>query len=432
MNKKIYFGLAAAAMLTACSQEEVIDMNMDGDVISIKAAAETQTRASESYCNHVMPSTIFLSAVHTGEDSQNSGIYFLNNEMTQFPNRELDGSVNYGGPSIYTFTNGDQYWPENKLNFYAWHSTDSNVKFSLQNEESGTIAKFEDFTVAENVKDQTDLLYATAFNAQKSIVSVNMTFDHALSQVVFKSRLENDNIDIEIFEIGIDNIYNTGSFVWPTHEQKVDLAKSAKAEEVTYLPCGWSIKENSEPTACYSVNVGNEDCGIKVEHFAEGVKGATALTAAPEDHAAENGWDNVLQLMPQRTERVYLGLGESVKPQFDATQFSVPVIKENKVMLKLRCKITAKNADNDDVVMLYDDVDAEGNTKYVYIPMDIDWQPGYRYVYTLTFSRSGSGGLDDPEGNPVLVNIRVNADVNEYDEVSDNIYDLTYAIAVIK
>lgn len=87
MNKKIYFGLAAAAMLTACSQEEVIDINMDnGNAIRVQAAPDANSRALDSYCPEVLPASFKLTATLTNQFITEGGLnepykYFFDTQM---------------------------------------------------------------------------------------------------------------------------------------------------------------------------------------------------------------------------------------------------------------------------------------------------------------------------------------------------------------
>jgi len=38
--------------------------------------------------------------------------------------------------------------------------------------------------------------------------------------------------------------------------------------------------------------------------------------------------------------------------------------------------------------------DASAYYAYVAVPVDIDWKPGYKYTYTLNFSKDGIGKVD--------------------------------------
>ena len=53
--------------------------------------------------------------------------------------------------------------------------------------------------------------------------------------------------------------------------------------------------------------------------------------------------------------------------------------------------------------------------KTLYIPFGGDWEPGYRYIYTLIFG----GGYDD-QGKPILTPIQFESDVEVWKDEKIN------------
>ena len=53
MKTKYLFGAAAALMMAACSQDELVSVKQDG--IAYSVTASKQTRAADSYCNNALP-----------------------------------------------------------------------------------------------------------------------------------------------------------------------------------------------------------------------------------------------------------------------------------------------------------------------------------------------------------------------------------------
>lgn len=460
MNKKIYLGLAAAAMLTACSQEEVVDMNMDGDKINVGAGVEATSRAANSYCNEVLPETFNLTAVFPETGVTTPHIYFLDDVMRKngpSQAKAIDSTdktpTTFNGQT-YSFANGDRYWTESNLDFFAWHSTRPeavNFTLSTNTENNTTEAKFEDFTVQDVVSEQEDLIYATNYQAATR-KGVWLQFHHALCQVVFNAMVENPNIDVAIKEVGLYGIYNNGTFTWPTVgdlaiiQAEKDAAKengesmvveAEEGAEPTFTPLtgGWQLGNNTRKN--YFVDVTKDGNAVEITHSpikdesGKDVRVATILTQAPKDHV--NGdWSKVMQLLPQRSFNTKYGLAQAgqgslaqgnqnpggvldllAKPARRAMsivnntsavipngRFNVPVHGENETAyIMVCCDITTQDKEGNKVT-LWSSTNEAGEKKYAYIPVAIYWQPGYRYVYTINFSVNGNGGQDKPTPDP--------------------------------
>lgn len=92
------------------------------------------------------------------------------------------------------------YWPTGSMNFYAiTPATDDNYSFD------GSKLTY---TVPTDKSKQVDLMYATATNQTKTTNKgiVNLQFQHALSQVVFKGMTKSSNLSVEIESITIHNV----------------------------------------------------------------------------------------------------------------------------------------------------------------------------------------------------------------------------------
>ena len=139
MRQKTFLaGAAAALMLTACSQDEVINQQQEG--ISFNVSTLSSTRAADSYCNNVLPRSFKVWAQNTDDGSA----YFSG-----------DLIVNMGGnPVKWENQTGNRYWPENNLNFFAEVNGDQEFDFN------GGNPRFNNFTVKDNVTEQVDLIYA--------------------------------------------------------------------------------------------------------------------------------------------------------------------------------------------------------------------------------------------------------------------------------
>ena len=111
MKTKYLFGAAAALMMAACSQDELVSVKQDG--IAYSVTASKQTRAADSYCNNALPESFKVWARTT------DGNLYINGDVIK----------NEGG--VWTDQAGTRYWPENKaLDFYAQVNGDNEFNFN--------------------------------------------------------------------------------------------------------------------------------------------------------------------------------------------------------------------------------------------------------------------------------------------------------------
>lgn len=406
MTKKIILGIAVVSLATACSQDAVLEENVKDNTIRVSVDVPANTRASESYCPEVLPETFYISAIHVSGDSKGK-IYFQDDEVGK---TEIQGSHS----TNYVFKNGVQYWPESDLDFYAWTSTQNGIELTL--DATNGIAKFNKFTVNPIVANQADLLYAKKINYLKGRSGqVDLRFKHALSQVIFNVEVENPNIEVSVKAVGLCNLYGSGIFSWDGYTSETrkpdDNVMQAPAGNKSY-GYKWEIDESTKANSEYLVKLDE----IIVANYTSGKQ---VLTAAPKTHTTNSSWDQVMQLIPQK----YLESPES------ASDVPVPALS-GAPYIKLQCDIKTTNADGSEVPLYSSKVGDED--KFVYIPfnnMDMIWEPGKRYVYTIKFTKDGKGGQDSPGGDTVLKKITITGEVEEVEEqqeqsVSENIADM--------
>ncbi|MCM1310305.1 MAG: fimbrillin family protein [Bacteroides sp.] len=503
MSKQLTLGLmAAAALLTGCSQDEVLNMSADSNVIRVGANTTSASRALDSYCPEVLPAQFYLTAVHE-KGAENQGIYFS------------DALLNHASGNEYGFAGSDYYWPDNALDFYAYHCT-NDVNFELTaNENDSLIAKFVDFQVPSDVASQADLLYASTFGAAKAGGSVHLDFRHALSQVTFSAKVENENIRVEISEVGMTNLLDKATFVFPdttdawspnmmndivknllytdtTGDSGVSTPGGNNASQNGYgtqilgnqgILGGWQVENvtgdenvNVKRVAADSGNdgaIGGATLSGSFPHLTRGIgtaeynidlsanpvklvanavegdeswlTGIVPLTAAPSKHIAGEGyspdWSKVMQLLPQFSDYCTLvNMKRSparriTTKTLNETYYKANALKikslttcpvpynQTMVYIRLACKITTINESDGKEIVLFDSYKTD-ETKYVYLPLSIYWEPGYRYLYTIKFTEHGNGGITNPEDpDDVLSKISITADVSEYNEAGMNVTD---------
>lgn len=195
--KKIAILAAAAVALVSCSQDKMIEAG-SSDAISFKPLA---TKATE-----VITTTLPDFTVYAYYDASLAGMSASLNPGF------MNAQPVTGGHNAWTYT-PTKYWPSSgQLHFFAYSPTgDSGVTFAPA---SGAGLPEITYTVPTAVADQNDFLVAQALNQTKStpVAPVSLTFDHALSQIVFKAQSGAETLEFEILNIEILNVNSTGTY----------------------------------------------------------------------------------------------------------------------------------------------------------------------------------------------------------------------------
>lgn len=392
--KKVFFMSMAAALLTACSNDEVMPVNNDANAIRFGVTAENSSRAADVYC----PTNIFnqFNVFATYGDKM-----YIDNDLIEKENGQWVNKT------------GLRYWPNTgNVTFYGY----VNGTLDITNLAA---PKFTNFAPDADVAKQVDLLYArtTKSKPENSTDKVELNFRHALSQIVFNARNDNSNLYVEIDSVSIVNVAGSGTYTLPTEDTNNNLDHNYG--EATYPENGhgkWTFAENITLDAKYSVAVGKNAPVAVVgdkkavnltdwsNHTAEG-----AITA-PEAATVEQA----MLLIPQSTTA------------FDTKQ---NITSQNGSYFLVRCKIwnvagatVVKEGVNADIVLW----EKEGQPANVMIPADFNWEEGKKYIYTFVFG-NGNGGYNpdptDPTPDPVLVPITFDVTVDEFFEVNGGVVE---------
>lgn len=388
--KKVLLASCAVALLTACSNDEVVQVNNDANAISFGVTAENNSRAADVYCNSNLFSDFNVFAT-VGDN------VFINKAVVTGP--------------IWT-SDKTYYWPtEETVKFVGYKNWALDVNTT-------TAPQFTEFAPAANVGEQVDLVYAVKSQAKSAGSKVTMNFRHALSQIVFNARNDNDNLRVEISGVSVMNVKGQGDYILPTGDTDGNLvhnygdATDLQAGQVgtydeTAVRGSWSYAD-VEATSAYEVNFN----AVTVE----GNKTAVNLTDWTKHNAAGSEFGdkgNALLLIPQTTQKYVVGKTDEAAEgvEGEATTY----VREGSYFL-VNCKISYVDTDeegNEYVTTLWD----KGN---VMVPVDFSWQEGKKYLYTFVFG-NGNGGYDpDPENptpDPVLVPITFDVTIDEFFEV---------------
>lgn len=208
-------------VLGACTNDEVIDVKQTGS-IDLRPLIENSTRA-------------------TATTVANLGSFKVD---------VLKGTETYGAMTVTSSDNGTKwttspltYWPSNasqQLDFYAYApTTTEGVTIN------GTGKKITSYTPSTTVAAQKDLViaYNTGTKTANEASGVPLLFKHALSQIEVKAKCANANMKVEIIGVKVVSVAKDGTFTFPTattqsgtgHELALGLWNTASSQKTAYM-----------------------------------------------------------------------------------------------------------------------------------------------------------------------------------------------------
>ncbi len=377
MKKNFFYGALAVLTLAACSQEDVLNENQDGNEIKFSVVTNKASRAADLWDNEKKPGT-----------------------FTVWANLNDDGRAYFAG-DVLTLADGEwtspevRYWPDGGVDFFAVAGrSDNSLAVTPAQGDNATSAAF-DYTVKAAVAEQEDVLYAAAINKNKNenntAEKVTLNFGHALSQIVFKAYNSNTaNLHVVVSGVKVAHLNNAGTFTFSS-----DTGSQFNETEV-----GEYTANNTNVAGIWSDLTGDATYEIATSDD-------VVLTSSAQDLA---GTQTEMLLMPQSKNAWTSDAG--------GTFFAV------------KCQIYNVAGDEYDPetdVCLWGEEKAE----YVFIPAAITWSPGKKYIYTFHFGEGNGGFEPDPEDpnnpdpdTPVLVPIEYTITVDDFDIVSDATVDV--------
>lgn len=200
MKKFIYIALAIFT-LTACSNEDDLSKGASNKKeIGFKTFVGTNTRAGQGFCSGNMP--LSLSVYASVPDGTGYKPYFEDKEF-DYDLVNDDGSYR---------CNDGLYWPDSNVRFFSvygasphWTSDGSTMEF--------------DFNCRTDVNHQEDLIYAASGDVQgvnyDGSYYASLFFRHALSQIEFKAKTDDDEFYVEVVGLSINNVMGSGHYVLP-------------------------------------------------------------------------------------------------------------------------------------------------------------------------------------------------------------------------
>ena len=328
MKRKCILGLAGLMVLGACTNDEIIDVKQTGS-IDLRPLIENSTRA-------------------TATTVANLGSFKVD---------VLKGTETYGAMTVTGSDNGTKwttspltYWPSNssqQLDFYAYApTTTTGVTIN------GTDKKITSYTPSTTVADQKDLViaYNTGTKTANEASGVPLLFKHALSQIEVKAKCANANMKVEIIGVKVVSVAKDGTFTFPTattqsgtgHELALGLWNTASSQKTAYMV------RNSAP--------------VELTKTAQSLMPSTSGT---------------FMLIPQAI---------------------TPWNKQNNSTtagnyISVLCRISNVSGDNE--TLIFPTTAGKYGFSAVAIGTtdnDKTWEPGKKYIYTLEFFGTDSGG----------------------------------------
>ena len=357
--------LASAAMssLGSCSSDELLDgtNTLPENAIAFNVTQQgalsrgTETN-SGNFQNQIKDFQVwaYFDKAATGTGVTPGGLYVGDSHTV---GTKVNGDSN--GAWSYDDVTKQQYWPATTapLNFQAI-TPYAHSSFSIENTPDVSDPKLAhvtaNVTVPTAVADQQDIMFAKADGQTRETNSqtVGLNFQHGMSQVVFSGKLASDKIEATVHDIEIHNLHNTG--------------------KVGYMGTNAELQAQTTGVAATTFAAGLVDNPV-VNSSSQ----ATVLSAA----------DGALFMLPQTVAK-WTTTAKNPVPTSEADA-------NHNSYLKVTCTVKDKASG---VVLV--------NNGSIYIPLDVNWQQGKKYSYTLVFGQGEQGFKPDGSHDDNLLQIK--------------------------
>ena len=353
MKKKSFlFAAMTAVVLSAtlfsCAEDDGIAENKlvgDGSIrYSVQRHEQTVTRGTpttaSNYLTQISNFSVwgYFAPGATGYEVT-QGTQYIGTSATVGTVIDGDGSGNWAH-----HTSSDlRYWPATTapLNFQAITPA-TDASFTIENTVTDYLPHVTAVvTVPTTTASQKDIMFAQQRNvtAATNNQTATLTFNHGLSQVVFSAKVANADITAAVTELHIVNVH--------------------KAGKVGFFGTDCALTSNVTDDASTTFTVGLNSAA------------ATINSTTAENITAANG---ALLMLPQTVTKW------QTTPSTPVTTAAANTAHNS--YLKIKCTVAAGGT-------------GILNDQYIYLPFDINWEMGNKYVYTLIFGGNGAGIFDE-------------------------------------
>ena len=350
--KKIFSLVAMATMflagMTSCNNndDELAQANTRSIGFDIHADGSIATRGYAINSTNV--ATTLANFQTWAYDDETDGLYMGASASAgkTVTNTNMDGTAwNYAPP---------QFWPVNALNFVAIAPAAPNgVTANATASATNVVTLTSTVSLSTNVEDQDDIMFAEADGITSATDGGNVpfTFKHALSQIVFRGKFNDEGAitKITIAEIALGGVNKAGSLVFNSEGQFFG-SDLATAKPTTSTPAVFSLDAGDLEGSVFDV----------ADDLSGTPRGTTPFDLTVSNNATKkNAW----MLLPQTT------------PAWDGTSYTAGVPTSG-AYIKLRVKLEK------DGVVVKDNAEADA----IYLPLAIDWDRSTKYIYTIEFN----------------------------------------------
>lgn len=374
MNKILFAAVAASIVgvtVAGCSNDEILSEQATSASNAIGFHLVGSNATTVKRATPILPNTITTTDFDVFAITSTTKQNFMG-----FPNASdattanHDGvKINYDGTNwVYATPSEQAYWPSEALDFYAISPAEGGeerLNWLIQPEYQvltyWVANEFDPAVAAQGAN--VDVMYAIAKNQTKASNGgkVVMDFKHALSQVVFKAKIAENQpqLKVEINSVKLDCFNGGGTFTFP-----------ADGKDATWVPGNPYIKNNPFPVYPASL----------------GVKTVTDVT----DAIWLSDETNSMMMIPQTLTPWAVDVAE--------TKTIAQAKNAQQSYLTIECRMYQNGS-------LLDGFTA-GKWTTVYVPFGATLKAGYRHIFTLVF-----GGGYDANGNQILTPIVVEGDM---------------------
>lgn len=366
--KKLFFFAAAALALASCSNDETV-AEYQGEAISFRPLVSNVTRT-----NGPGLKSSFASGDMFNVYASYKGNKYFQDDFTS------DGTT-------FSSTN-KYYWPSdmstsNKVVFTAiWGAT----------QKANNPGVIEDYAPATTAASQMDVLLAKEEYSAKPGSGTNagvstLNFRHTLSQIVVNAKNSNPNLKVTISGVRVGYVNMQGDFnygsgvVTTTNETSTDGDAGNITSGVTLITA-----------TCWTNDALAGEAADKANTYKYDQSSALVLSGKVDDGTAfTSGWTPWILLPQTQTAATAYVTNQSAAEPASAN----PNLNGSYLALKM----TIEN---------YVDDNAQGtivSEQWCYWPVDLTWDPGKKYTYTIDVAGGGYQPVDtDSDGNldPVL------------------------------
>ena len=369
MKKNLFILAVAAFALASCSNDDTVAENVsfnESNAISFSPAINGVTRAANG--------TGLKTAWESGD------ILYVYADFNG--SKYFDDNFTSNGSGFYSETK--YYWPNDissskKMTFSAFWGAEQ--KADTPNELAAA------YTVPDAAASQKDLLFAKKVVEAKPAngAGVVLNFRHMLSQIKVKVANDQPNMKITVTGVRVGYVAKTGTFAYGSSEGVTDTQEEGTDNATKIARTDWTPTAATAATQLFDQTISAT------------LTGTVAPASAIDITDGTNGTPWIL--MPQQlTQASGYTTAATNGPVTTATN---PDLNGAYIALKMTIENYNGTATTGTIV----------SEQWCYWPINTEWKPGYRYIYTIN---AGSGGYQPTDQNetatdldPVLQNTAI-------------------------